>query len=124
MVCLIRALELSQQVVDIEVGLARQAPELVVAITLLLVVMLLGLFDYGLKVLIRRQEPLLFGNRQIDDHTSDLLSLDLIQTDKLLDIFIDAIADLLLELLVVFVAGRDEMLSLQLVLLLASRYPL
>ena len=78
---------------------------------------LLGLFGYGLKILIRHQEPLLFGNRQIDNHTSDLLDilLVLIRTDKLLDIFIDAIADLVFEIWVVFNAVWDEMLSLQLV---------
>ena len=63
---------------------------------------LLGLFNYGLKGLIRHQEPFLFGNRQIDEHTSDLLSLVLIHTDKFLDISIDALADLLLKIWVVF----------------------
>ena len=89
--------------------------------TLRLAENLLGLFSYGLKILIRHQEPLLFGNRQIDNHTSDLLDilLVLIRTDKLLDIFIDAIADLVFEIWVVFNAVWDEMLSLQLVQLLA-----
>ena len=84
--------------------------------------MLLGLFDYGLKVLIRRQEPLLFGNRLIDDHTSDLLDilLVLIRTNKLLDKNIDAIANLFPEIWVVFDAVRDEMMSRLLVLLLAN----
>ena len=59
---------------------------------------LLGLFDYGLKGLIRHQEPFLFRNRQINEQTSDLLSLVLILTDKLLDIFIDALADLYLQI--------------------------
>ena len=83
---------------------------------------LLGLFGYGLKILIRHQEPLLFGNRQIDDHTSYLLDilLVLIRTNKLFDKNIDAIANLLLEIWVVFDAVRDEMLSRLLVLLLAN----
>ena len=87
---------------------------------------LLGLFGYSLKTLIRHQEPLLVGNRQIDDHTSDILDifLVLIRTNKLLDIFKDALADLYPEIRVVFDAGRDEMPSLQLVLLLAGRYAL
>ena len=87
---------------------------------------LLGLFGYSLKTLIRHQEPFLVGNRQIDDHTSDILDifLVLIRTNKLLDIFKDALADLYPEIWVIFDAGRDEMPSLQLVLLLAGRYAL
>ena len=87
---------------------------------------LLGLFGYSLKTLIRHQEPLLVGNRQIDDHTSDILDifLVLIRTNKLLDIFKDALADLYPEIWVVFDAGRDEMPSLLFVLLLAGRYAL
>ena len=85
------------------------------------VIILLGLFDYGLKTLIRHQDPLQIGNRLIDDHTSDILDilLVLVRTDKLFDILIDALADLLLEIWVVFDAGRDETLSLLLVSLLA-----
>ena len=59
-------------------------------------------------------------NRHIEDHTSDLRGL--IRTDKLLDIFIDALADLIPEIWIVFDAGWDEILSLQLILLLVGQY--
>ena len=62
----------------------------------------------------------MFVNRHIDDHNSDFLDILLVltRTDKLLDIFIDALANLLLEIWVVFDAGLNELMCLQLIRLL------
>lgn len=84
---------------------------------------LLRLVDPCLEVFVRTQELLLLRDGQVDEHTSDLGGL--LRADELVNIVVNAIADLYLrlrplELRVILDASRDDALGLKLVKMIES----